>query len=191
MVKYSQDALKVVGALGEYLSAHYNERKPYLSGDDLRIARNLYKNPEKLLYSLQGVERELDSLKTTAEKYVTDGAARLQITASINGYLAQIHEFEKEAQHNRLPNYVYLLQLARNLPKLIDSVKQSIQRKHGIHATATVVIVILSMIGLASFLYTQSEPTARVVSPTVSNLPLGIAFLAILIIAVIAISSKK
>ncbi len=47
-------------------------------------------------------------------------------------------------------------------------------------------IIFLTAMSIGILLYTNTEPTARLVSPAVANLPLGITFLAILVIAIIA-----
>ena len=83
--------------------------------------------------------------------------------------------------------------LRRNLYELKRKKNEEIAKafKESTVTLATVAIILLSMVGLASYLYVQSEPTARVVSPAVANLPVGIVFLAILVIGIITMPKLR
>ncbi len=69
--------------------------------------------------------------------------------------------------------------------------KEQLNRARQTHSLATAVIIILALVGLGSFLFISDETTAKVISPTVANLPLGITLMTILVIAVIAMPHRK
>ena len=59
------------------------------------------------------------------------------------------------------------------------------------HQLATAVITFLALVGLASFIFVSNETTARVVTPSMANFPLGVIFLGILVIGIIIMPHRQ
>ncbi len=127
------------------------------------------------------------------EHYLKEGAKdrATEMVAYVEGLISGYESLRSEA-HRLYGMYdataTGATAIVRHAEKTIGNYKQQLtkQRREPGHAFATGVIIILSLIGFSSFLFVSTETTARVASPSAANLPLGITFLTILVIAIIA-----
>lgn len=116
----------------------------------------------------------------------------------IRQYLEQLGEYQQRLYTDREilpPTAAY--EIATRMINIVQVIRTRMEQREAEHLgtragiAATAAIILISTIGLASFFFIQSEQTARVVSPTIANLPLGITFLSILVIAIIAMPHRK
>ncbi len=181
--------------------------------DDIILVTDFYLHPEKLTqsdrYKAQQIVNHPDSTPRYFEriKIGVDYLIRLTEKLEREYGIDLLYERNNLQSHDRglqrlerrggwrtLP-LRKVASIAKELKGLYQSVEQKARerlpkRKLIPEATETVAIVLISTVGLASLLYLQSGPTARVIEPTIANLPLGISFLAILVIAIMAISRR-